>query len=138
MYYRSQEGRRPPSPLPLHYSGSAFRSDGTPVEIPVRRESEIPLRENIAAEKKEEPTVKDNDSAFTPLDIPVEKDTDRDAVLVEPTSKANSSFLTRLLGGILPGIRQDDLLLLLLLLLLSREEGNEEMILLLAVLLFGG
>lgn len=48
------------------------------------------------------------------------------------------SFLSRLLGGILPNVKEDDILLLLLLLLLSREEGNEDILLLLAVLLFGG
>ena len=161
MYSRSLDPRRIVSPLPSHYSGSAFRSDGTPTPIPVRREHDGTVRRSIPEEENEIPpkrdvwnpdkeTVRDREEAALlpalPTDTgesdpsippPTESPT-RSERSLPPEEHEDAPFLSRLFSGILPGIREDDLLLLLLILLLSKEKGNEEAILLLAFLLFGG
>ena len=53
MYSRSLDPRRIPSSLPSHYSGSAFRADGTPTPIPVRREHDGTVRRSIPEEDGE-------------------------------------------------------------------------------------
>ena len=139
MYSRSLDPRRVPTSLPSHYGGIAFRSDGTPASVPVKRDREIhgpidaapndaplesPVSDEVPPEPEYVPTVKNTGG-----------DPPTDASGTQKQSEASPPFLSRLLGGILPGIREDDLLLLLLILLLSREEGNEDILLLLAFLL---
>ena len=159
MYSRSAE--RIPAALPEHYGGNAFRPDGTPTPIPVRRETPVPFRqapplkipEKVIEESRasEEPEAKEEiapppdrteEAAETaPLDSTAvlavqEKE---EAAEVAPTVKEkDATFLGRLTSGLLPGIREDDLLLLLLLYLLSGEEGNGDILLLLAALLLLG
>ena len=137
MYYRSPESRRTPSPLPLHYGGNAFRSDGTPTEIPVRRISELPLKTEEDECIVREDALQSEQANRRPREGSPEKSKACDSIEEKAEgSKRSPPFLSRLLGGILPSVKEDDLLLLFLLLLLSREEGNEEVLLLLAVLLF--
>lgn len=138
MYYRSPESHRTPSPLPLHYGGNAFRPDGTPVEVPVRRESDIPLRERTRESDNESNAPQADRAEASFEEVSAEKSVNRQADFLDEEKDTRApSFLSRLLQGILPNVKEDDLLLLLLMLLLSREEGNEEILLLLTVLLFG-
>lgn len=104
----------------------------------MRRESEIPLREHTTEGEKEEapPQSEAEEAPFE--EFAAEKKVHKRVDFLNSEKNARPpSFLSRLLGGILPSVKEDDLLLLLLLLLLSREEGNEEILLLLAILLFG-
>jgi len=162
MYSRSLDPRRISSPLPSHYGGSAFRSDGTPTSIPVRREHDASMRRPNS--DREPPTSieaedTDSDEGLDNTNDIVETIEEAPPHSKEPNPDASPSprkgvpdslpvtekceddhdapFLTRLLGGFLPGIRDDDILLILLIFLLSREHGNEDVILLLAFLLFG-
>ena len=172
MYSRSLDPRRIPSTLPSHYSGSAFRADGTPTPIPVRREHDGGARRSIPEEDGEvqprqdvripDPVgIRGDDAAspFRSLPFGAEEAAVKDAVAEEMPMPAgrdhaeraleyerperpaihsdDAPFLTRLFGGLLPGIRDDDILLILLLLLLSREKGTEDVLLLLAFLLLG-
>lgn len=161
MYSRSLDPRRIGSPLPSHYSGSAFRSDGTPTPIPVRREHDGALRHAVSEEEHAAPSAREPrnpeegaeheraEAAALPA-LPTDmRESDsgipqsaemppRPERSDSPAEREGTPFLSRLFSGILPGIREDDLLLLLLILLLSKEKGNEEAILLLAFLLFGG
>ena len=150
MYSRSLDPRRVPQTLPNHYGGSAFRSDGTPTPIPVKREyslqsdpprkNDAPSTEAVKALPREE--TEDTDVL---LSDPEEEPTEADSVLhaedALPVSAlkedSDGSFLSRTLGALFPELRTDDLILLLLMLLLSREKGNEDVLLILAVLLFG-
>ncbi len=136
MYYRSPERPHISTPLPLHYSGNAFHPDGTPAAIPVRRESEIPLREQTEEVYEQDvPPVKEEELTFDKK-TPDFKSKNEEKEECDRKKDDHIPFLSRLLGGILPDVREDDLLLLLLLFLLSREDGNEEVLLLLALLLF--
>ena len=150
MYSRNLDPRRSPQVLPHHYGGSAFRADGTPTPIPVQRDPEAhfaaPPREETAHTSEEQrlsiedpPHGSDEQSAeaFSPMDASDFYEEKTTSEAPGNSSDGNAPFLSRLMGGLLPGLRDDDLLLLLLILLLSREEGNEDALLLLALLLFG-
>lgn len=152
MYSRSLDNRRVQATLPTHYGGSAFRSDGTPTPIPVIREHDLhprgmtddrnaaslaetmeattPPSDEIGNEPQENIILETRDDAFS-VNAPSASKRDR-----EKKEEKEGAFLPRLLDGMLPGVREDDLLLLLLILLLSREEGNEDVLVLLAFLLF--
>lgn len=161
MYSRSLDPRRIGSPLPSHYSGSAFRSDGTPTPIPVRREHDGALRHAVPEEEHAAPSAReprnpeegaeheraeaaalpalptDTGESDPSIPPPTESPT-RSERSLPPEEHEDAPFLSRLFSGILPGIREDDILLLLLILLLSREKGSEDAVLLLAFLLFLG
>ena len=159
MYSRSAE--RIPAALPEHYGGNAFRPDGTPTPIPVRRETPVSFRpapplkipekviEESGAQEENEPNQKIDTVSDRPEETVTASPADEStAVLSAPeerteevTSAAKEeeqSFLGRLTGGLLPGLREDDLLILLLLYLLSSENGNGDILLLLAALLLLG
>ena len=123
MYSRSLDPRRV-SQIPNHYSGSAFRPDGTPTPIPVKREHSRPSEIDSRAVQ----------TATPESSAPLAKE---ETIEAEATSQTEDTFLTRFLGNLLPDVRDDDILLILLLFLLSRESGNEDVLLLLALLLFG-
>ena len=136
MYSRSLDPRRAASPLPAHYSGSAFRSDGTPTPIPVRRE---PDRQR---EAREIPETESQNSTREETLLPAlseAKEPSSPPEKADETAKGSDDepFVSRLLHGVLPGIREDDLLLVLLILLLAGEEDSGDALLLLAVLLLG-
>lgn len=140
MYSRSLDPGRISSPLPRHYGGSAFRSDGTPTPIPVRREPDLHRDEGRTAEPM--PAAENADAVTEPEDadrstVAAASGSSEQSVLKEGAKERGAPFLSRLFGGVLPGLREDDLLLVLLILLLSSKEGNEDALLLLAVLLFG-
>ena len=161
MYSRSLDPRRIGSPLPSHYSGSAFRSDGTPTPIPVRREHDGAVRHAVPEEEHAAPSAREPRNSeegaeheraeatalpALPADmgksdpgIPQSAEMPpRPERSLPPEEHEDAPFLSRLFSGILPGIREDDILLLLLILLLSREKGSEDAVLLLAFLLFLG
>ncbi len=148
MYSRSLDSRRISTALPSHYGGSAFRADGTPTPIPVKREYD--LHPKSADSHDPRPPERSDKSALPPQDIEAETPIEAEppeggdtGVSMEASpsvpkadeKKDEGAFLSRLLDGILPGVREDDLLLLLLILLLSREKGNEDALVLLAYLL---
>ena len=148
MYSRSLDNRRTPTALPSHYGGSAFRADGTPTPIPVKREYDLhpksaDSRDPRPPERSDKPALPPQDiEAETPIEAESLKGGDTDVSIEASPSvpkadkeKDDGAFLSRLLDGILPGVREDDLLLLLLILLLSREKGNEDALVLLAYLL---
>lgn len=132
MYSRSLDPRRV-SQIPNHYSGSAFRPDGTPTPIPVKREHSRPSEAEPQMAQAASPEVSAS-SAKEEAALPTVKEAPTTA---EASSMAEDTFLTRFLGNLLPDVRDDDILLILLLFLLSRESGNEDVLLLLALLLFG-
>ena len=162
MYSRSAD--RIPTALPEHYGGNAFRPDGTPTPIPVRREIPPTFRPAPPLkipEKAIGETGEDRDTVVPPVGDPLPRRADEEhaeprdeprvdahaAVLpaqevaeeaVAAVKAKDAGFLSRMTSGVLPGLREDDLLLLLLLYLLSFEEGNGEILLLLAAVLLLG
>ena len=148
MYYRSLESSRTKTPLPSHYGGSTFRADGTFAQIPVRREYDLHPRgtygQDVTPPEEDEVTRHSGESAseeeeVASSDISVTERGEHDPRKEEEGERMDEQegdFFSRLLDGILPGVREDDLLLILLILLLSREKGNEDALVLLAFLLF--
>ena len=135
MYSRSLDPTRITSPLPNHYGGSAFRSDGTPMPIPVKRELDLP-REGAPehAAKADPPLLPEGQAADSLLE---EKPTEEAPTSARGVEEDEAPFFRRLTSGLFPRVRSDDVLLVLLLILLSGESGNEDILLILLVLLLG-
>lgn len=157
MYSRSLD-RNTQTVLPEHYGGNAFRPDGTPTPIPVRRDipptyrpaAPPPLKvpEKASLPPSEDPTPHVEElSSQTLEDLPKaydeegEREEEITSIASPPPHKESTTtptFLGRLSSGFLPTLQSDDLLLLLLLYLLLGEEGNSEILILLAAVLLLG
>ena len=154
MYSRNTSGRQ--LQVPSHYSGNAFRPDGTyragesSLPVPVLRENgktarnaepDAPVSGDRTTDTGGCPHEKENCERKEEKDRQEEKnEREKDEKCdkkIDPPSgdkAGDQHFLQKILGG----IGSDELLILALLFLLSEENGNEDTILLLALLLLAG
>ena len=158
MYSRSLD-RSTQTVLPEHYGGNAFRPDGTPTPIPVRRDipptyrpaAPPPLKipEKASPPLSEDPPPHDKELSLQTIEgLPKaygdESEREEESTITarpstpHEESTSTPTFLGRLSSGFLPTLQSDDLLLLLLLYLLLGEEGNSEILILLAAVLLLG